>query len=448
MCSARGGPRKFPQAGHSAPESNRGYFFDPWLTAAKPEIKGFCEFLEMELRKSERRVRRRKEKDLATVRDLLKLVLVNLAYVLAAKLNPPAVAVPLAKPAQKRTRYERAGLRHLPVLLQQLADLKYIALRKSRRVGRASTVEPSSWLQDRLREVRPPFRFEHFGRSEGEEIIILSRTLKDEAAGTRDVIQIDYVDTEETNAFRSEMHKVNDALARADVQRLGAPVSFDTGPSRRALRRIFNLPAGLTNETQTFAFGGRCYHGWWQNLDAEQRWSILINGGRIADLDFESMFLRLAYLRTGIEPPAGDLYGDIVAPEYRDGVKQVVNAMLFRTTPLQRLPKGSPGLLPSGCTARTLREAILNKHSPLKGTFETGLGFALMRTESDILVRTMLRLIDAGYIGLPMHDGVMVPQGADKTTQKIMGDVSEEIVGFRLPVKAVRYDQRSSYAPS
>ncbi len=48
------------------------------------------------------------------------------------------------------------------------------------------------------------------------------------------------------------------------------------------------------------------------------------------DLDFASMFPRLAYASVGVTPPAGDLYAlDGLGSEHRSALKLAMNALLF-----------------------------------------------------------------------------------------------------------------------
>ncbi len=151
------------------------------------------------------------------------------------------------------------------------------------------------------------------------------------------------------------------------------------------------------------------------------------------------MFLRLAYARAGVEQPSGDLYGGILSGAqeavHRQGVKQVVNAMLARDTPLTRLPKGCKELLPKGTKASSLRTAILERHAAIVDQFECGMAASLTRTESDILVAVLLRLIDIGIIALPMHDGLMVRRDKADGALKVMREVSRERTGYELPAK-------------
>ncbi len=266
-------------------------------------------------------------------------------------------------------------------------------------------------------------------------MISVHRVERSDYAYKRQIILVDYEDTDKTRRMRAELEHINAWLRQADLSFVGGEASI-INTRQRQLRRIF-----LTYDDQPrFDLNGRLSGGWWQNLKHEKRNGIRIDGEPVADLDFRAMGLRLAYLRAGLEPPPAkdDLYAGILpdddAGRYRDGVKQVVSAMLAATAPIERMPQGSRKLLPEDVTASELRERILSRHAPIRDQFERGLAQAGWRTESDILVGVLLRLIDLGAIGLGMHDGVMVRHDRAGLAAEIMGDVAEVVTGYRLPV--------------
>jgi len=170
------------------------------------------------------------------------------------------------------------------------------------------------------------------------------------------------------------------------------------------------------------------------NPSRDRRNAVRINGEPIADLDFNSMFLRLAYLEAGIAPPDGDLYASVRLPGAadRDAVKHLVAAMLFRNSPITRIPPTLRSELPPRISADTARDAIFNAHPALLSVFEHGIGLRLMFTESQILVAALLRLIDHRIPALPMHDGLMVAQSKSGAALDAMRDASEQITGSRL----------------
>lgn len=159
----------------------------------------------------------------------------------------------------------------------------------------------------------------------------------------------------------------------------------------------------------------------------------------MADLDYRNMHLRLAYIEKGLAPPSGDLYAGILAtPDedsaYRDGVKQFVSALLSRATVLKRRPRGSRERLPKGVSAAKLREAVLRRHAAIADIFEADAGRRFQRTESDIIVAVLLRLLDGGIVALPMHDGLMVRKDRAAVAGKVMEEVSREALGYALEV--------------
>ncbi len=146
------------------------------------------------------------------------------------------------------------------------------------------------------------------------------------------------------------------------------------------------------------------------------------------------MYLRLAYLQAGIEAPDGDLYAMIPGYQTRDGAKKIVSTMLFRTSPLTKVPRDLKDQLPPYMAGARLRSAVLAAHPALEPVFETGIGLSLMFTESRILIAALLRLIDKGVPALPMHDGLMVARSKGGAAWDAMSAASEEILGVRLPI--------------
>lgn len=280
------------------------------------------------------------------------------------------------------------------------------------------------------------FRAEDFEQAPGRETIWLTKvTARDYVADTVERELIDYAETPETVRYREEMATINEALRKADMLMLsdGNPPPLT---SLRELRRVFNLPPGSPQGTERFDHGGRLWGGWWETLKRARRQFMRLEGELVAELDFSSLFLRLAYLEGGQTPPDCDLYAMVPGlADWRDGVKQVLNALFFQTAPMLRLPKGAKALLPPRASAATVRAAILTAHPVLEPILETGIGGRLFFKESQILVAALLRLIRQGHFAaLPLHDGILCPRSSAAIVEKAMGDAAEEIVGFRLPI--------------
>ena len=219
------------------------------------------------------------------------------------------------------------------------------------------------------------------------------------------------------------------------VQDGGPPVATAT----REVRRCFNLPPDAPEDERRFDLGGRLFGGWWERFPKDRRAAIRIEGEPIADLDFKAMFVRLAYLEAGLAPPLDatvDLYAlpGFSGEQQREGVKKVALALMFRSSPLVRLPKDCKGLLPPSIAATQVRKAILAAYPALAPVFEKGIGLRLMFVESQILVAALLRLADQGIAALPMHDGIMCAKSKADQVKLAMEDAADQITGYRLPV--------------
>lgn len=382
------------------------------------------------------RQRKLKAQDRANVQQILQSVFANLAYVaIVRKADPVVLGVSLRASKRKKSRYDRDGFAALPTVLERVSEYdqgrSIFRLTKSRTKGIASQIEAGSWFVQTIRRMQPDsskFQFER-----GAELIWLTRTKRDYVDGTRTAEPVEYVDTPETILFRGQVKSLNNFLAVA-------PLTFedDGGPpvltAWRDLTRQFKVEDG---KEPAFNLCGRLFGGWWQSLPRTRRAAIRIGGERVADLDFSNMFLRLAYLELGVTPPDGDLYAGIPgfdAPQWREGVKRVVNALLFRHAPLVRLPKLDADALPPRTSGAAIRNAILAAHPKLAGMFEQGNGLRLMFLESQVLMSALLRLVDAGVPALGMHDGMMVARSKVEVAAEAMQAAAIEVVGFPLPI--------------
>ena len=408
-------------------------FLDRWLTG-KGRLEALAHVALAAIEDDARpRRRRRRIDDLARHEALVTTIIANLSYLIVSKHRPQRIAVPLSKAKAKLGRYDRPGFGLLATTLRELHGDGVLDLKKSTEPGRVSTIAPTRWLRRIVRDAK--ITFDDFERVEGEEIIRLSRSEWDYPAGTKHRELIDYRDTAETRRYRAEMQRINDHLATADLS-----FAADGGPlidfASRTLIRTFNLPPSLPRGTICFDFGGRLFGGWWENLKKPKRQHIRINGEPVADLDFKNLFVRLAYHHAGLAPPSpgDDLYAVPDFKKHREGIKKVLSAMLFAYKRLTRLPRDTKELFPEGTTAATVRAAIRAFHPALAGTFETGVGFSLMFTESQMLVAILLRLNAVGITALPMHDGIMVPVSKADQAAGVMGDVAKKLIGHRLPV--------------
>jgi hypothetical protein len=268
-------------------------------------------------------------------------------------------------------------------------------------------------------------------RLAGAESIIL-RAVSSEA--DRGKVLIDYSDNEETLRLRSEIETINQHLGSAKIA-LGGRLL----PAPHVVR-IFQIDA--PDAPHVFTKFGRMYRGHWQTTKRVERHLLTINGERIAEADFKSLYLQLAYITQGLEPPPGDLYDLAGLEHHREGVKKAVSGLFFRNGPLRRLSPDLAKLLPAGWTGRKLHAAIAERHSAIAPLLGTNIGPRFQRLESDIAVDVMLRLAAEGVVALPLHDAFLCPASKLDSTVKAMQEVSRHHLGRVLPVETKTYASR------
>ena len=146
-------------------------------------------------------------------------------------------------------------------------------------------------------------------------------------------------------------------------------------------------------------------------------------------LDYGQMGLRLLYghLNSAL-PDNEELYNIPELPGAREGVKKLISAAISASKPQKRYPKGVREL--AGCRGPHwfVMSIIREYHHVVADQFYKGLGVALMRKESDVMVELLLELKRQHIVALPIHDGVLVADGVHEQTIEIMKIVFEEYV--------------------
>ena len=176
--------------------------------------------------------------------------------------------------------------------------------------------------------------------------------------------------------------------------------------------------------------GGRLYGGFWQPLKKTARAdAITINGESVVELDYGQMMPRMVYGLVGQLPPPGDLYSlPGTVPSNRDGIKRLLNAMLFTRKALNRKPKDTAEAL-KGRSLGEWMKAVEAAHPDMVAMFNRGIGHGLQFTESRIMVDVLLRLMTEGIVALPIHDSIIVPRSAAARAQLVMERTFAEVVG-------------------
>jgi len=319
--------------------------------------------------------------------------------------------------------------------------------------GEVSSIAPTAEFASRVRGLG--ITLGDFARDEREDVLVLTRQGGARAARITD--RINLRETAQTEALRDAVRRVNVFLASADIAFIDDGLSPHVDPHDRLLKRRFVLPLG--EYAERFDLGGRLFGGFWTNLASSRRGSIRIEGEPIADLDYSSMFARLAYARVGAVPPSDDLYAIPGLEAYRSGVKLAFNIFLFDSKRARRKwpkdemgigvgtdadAKASPnseaarfeGLLPAGWeSTKRLRTAILDKHPALGKAFGRRLGYGLMFAESCVLMAVLEELMQRGIVALPLHDGLLCGQSRKEEAAEVMRSKAIEVTGAAIPVE-------------
>ena len=91
--------------------------------------------------------------------------------------------------------------------------------------------------------------------------------------------------------------------------------------------------------------------------------------------------------------------------------------------------------------------AICRKHPKLRKILERRkIGDEMAKLESDIMVRILLLPKAEGVTTLPIHDGLMVPASRAEEARAVMAQVSQEKLGFAIPVASEMAASRAVYS--
>jgi len=285
--------------------------------------------------------------------------------------------------------------------------------------GHLTSLRPTKKLQDAVRSAG--LSYDAIGGGCGGEVLHLQGPQP--RFGRAPLLGYD--ETPETNALRHQVTKVNDWLTTAelsvDEDLLSATDQFPDLGDRWLVRRF----------TQgTVEAGGRLWGGFWQGMKKDlRRKALLIDDEPAVELDFGQAGARILYGIAGVPVPDTDLYAVPGFEHHRDGVKAALASMTFANRRLVRFPPGMKAKFGKTHTMNKVVKAVENHHRPIAHLFFTGAGHHAQRIESDIMVETLVRLVDLGVTALPIHDAVMVSRASAAVAGGVMLDVFEKKAG-------------------
>jgi hypothetical protein len=398
--------------------------FDPWLTlspAAQHWTSGYVEAVTRELSPQGRQPRSELREGVATI---IPALMANLMVLHRTRPKGSRLVVGLRH--LKKTRYDRKGMRRLSDVLRVLEVTGLIHRNEGEFKKLRTTIVAIRRLKHQLLD--PAVSLADVVKAEGEELIRLAaRPDKPRIAGRKQPkVPTDYEDTAETRRMRKELEEINAFLGKQEITLEGGEV-----PPFRLIRYFLLKRKG---DPKTFNQHGRLYGGFWMTLKATERHRLRINEEPIADLDYASMFPRLAYAHLGLKAPDGDLYAIPGLEEHREGAKAAFSTLFSYRKKMEVLPAHVRKQLPPGWNAKRVKQTFADHYPELSGLFECDIGLDLMFTESRILLAALGELMRQGIPALPMHDGMMVPMSRADQTRQTMEAAGLNVIGAVLPV--------------
>ncbi len=405
--------------------SETDLLFDPWVCSEGPALAAIAHEVLGRVHKATAKGRTRQRKAEVVEREtaIVSALIGNLAVLHRGPKAYRELALPLRH--TKLTRYDRQGFGQLTKIVRAMAAAELVIINPAHIKNRRTCIQADGWLLEALR--KEPSVLGQVGRADGEETIWLTARVGRDGKGAKlPNVPIDYEDTPEINAMREEIAAITAFLKAQHIKLDG-----ERQPTFRLTRRfLLRSP----EDPHTFTLHGRLYGGFWESLKKERRAGLRINGEPIADLDYASMFPRLAYATVGQEPPKGDLYAIPGLEGQRAAVKIGFSALLSGASEMRRLPEELKAKLPEGWTARRFKESVAAKHPALVPLFGRDIALDLMFTESRILIAVLRRLMEMDVPALPMHDGIMVPASKAGVAMRVMEEVALSTCRHALPI--------------
>jgi hypothetical protein len=305
------------------------------------------------------RSRARRPKDQLNFEKQVEALVCDLAH--REIIKPSAwLAVSLSKQfLGRKNRYRADVFREtLPALIEHMAsgEMEFIEIRKGHHnffnpeLSQQTVIRAGQRLKDRIAEHR--LVLDDFGLDKTQEIIIL-KDAKEDQWDTGEWLQ--YPETEQTQAYRNELSRINDWIEQADIEYVPLYESHTVVDTMdRKLRRYFN--------NGSFEHGGRLFGGFWQHMSRKGRQGIVIDGMDTVTLDYGQMIARVLYGHADAPFEFGDAYRIPGLEGCRDGVKKVFSAMLYADRPLTRMPQGCRDLFPNKFSYAEVADKIMQFH--------------------------------------------------------------------------------------
>jgi hypothetical protein len=320
---------------------------------------------------------------------------------------------------QKRVRYSGPSFRRSTVVKAVDALVaKGILIEHDRRsAGKRGT--QSSYLPNPMLTA---FEMPKLNRKRGESIILRDK----------DGEMLAYKDTPETRDSRYVLDKVNDILERTEFAVEGEGV-ISGGQWTRIEDRVFS-----TSETAmhrvfnqgVWTSGGRFYGAFWQTMRGRHRHTILIDGERTEEVDYDYLHARIIYAWAK-KKLVGDPY--IIEGFPRNVAKRAFFIIVNATGYVAAKGAVAKYLEKKGMDrklAARLIAAMKARHAPVEKYFHSGVGLELQNLDAKMAEYVLREMtVRKGVPCLPIHDSFIVPAGQVKNLVRTMKAAYEKFVG-------------------
>jgi hypothetical protein len=174
---------------------------------------------------------------------------------------------------------------------------------------------------------------------------------------------------------------------------------------------------------------------------ADRLGSIRIAGEAVVEIDIRSSLLTVLHGLLRLPLPEGDLYDLPGIP--REIAKAWITATLGKGSAVLRWPKDSVRKQPEldRHPATQVMAAVIARFPFLAEPWRAAEGFRhvaeprrvlihmLMGVESDVILDTLQALRAEGVLGLPIHDGILVPASAEAKACELLLAAGERVAG-------------------
>jgi hypothetical protein len=251
--------------------------------------------------------------------------------------------------------------------------------------------------------------------------------------GTSDLVFLDYLKN-----LMFTIASQEDALA-AKLMRNQTFLLKDIGVDRlvfrldsESLHRIYNR--------RSFSCNGRAYGALHQSLAQGIRSFIRIDERPTIELDYSALHILMLYHREGIDYP-DDPYAACTGGEggeLRKAFKTVALVGINAKNPIEAQYAIQSELINKGLekyadeeTIYRMMDTVRTVHRPIAKHVFSDAGIWLQNLDSHIMNGILMRLMERGILGLPVHDSVIVQREHEEVLREIMMREYEIVMGFR-----------------